>query len=404
MATGQQEQERLAALDRYDVLDTPNEEAFDRITRLAQRILKVPVCAISLLDGHRQWFKSCQGMTDRETRREEAVCDLAIQGDRPLVINDTAADPHFGGHPPVIGGRPMRFYVGVPLRTPDGHNIGTLCALDEEPRELDRDQLDMLWDLARITISELELRSQATMDPLTRALSRRGFKDEMSRAATLALRHHYALSLVALDIDDFRSINDRYGRAAGDKALIEVANTCRANLRQSDLIGRLGGEEFAIVLPHTDGAGALHGAEKLRAAIERLELPLNGGPVTVTASFGVASLDQATRDAETLLANAEAALGEAKESGRNRVVLYRSLEQEKRPRRRVLKGGQILFNNRSSAMDCTVRSLSDDSAGLDVSDAVGLPKRFELAIPADSFLKSCRVVSKTDRHIEVEFG
>jgi GAF domain-containing protein len=114
MATGQQEQERLAALDRYDVLDTPDEEAFDRITRLTQKILKVPVCAISLLDGHRQWFKSCQGMTDRETRREDAVCDLAIKGDRPLVISDTATDPHFGGHPPVIGGRPMRFYVGVP--------------------------------------------------------------------------------------------------------------------------------------------------------------------------------------------------------------------------------------------------------------------------------------------------
>ena len=403
MATPQQEQERLAALDRYDVLDTPDEEAFDRVTRLAQKILKVPVCAISLLDGHRQWFKSCQGMTDRETRRGDAVCDLAIKGDRPLVINDTAADPHFGGHPPVIGGRPMRFYVGVPLRTPDGHNIGTLCALDEEPRELDREQLDMLWDLARIAMSELELRSQATIDPLTHALSRRGIKDEMSRAATLALRHHYALSLIAMDIDGFRSINDRYGRAAGDKALIEVANTCRANLRQSDLIGRLAGEEFAIMLPHTDGAGALQGAEKLRAAIERLELPLNGEPVTVTASFGVASLDQATRDAETLLANAEAALSEAKDAGRNRVVMHHSSEQEKRPRRRVLKGGQILFNSRSSAMDCTVRSLSEDSAGLDVSDAVGLPRRFELAIPADSFLKPCRVLSKTDRHIDVEF-
>jgi diguanylate cyclase (GGDEF)-like protein len=403
VSTPQQEQERLAALDRYDVLDTPDEEAFDRITRLTQKILKVPVCAISLLDGHRQWFKSCQGMTDRETRREDAVCDLAIKGDRPLVISDTATDPHFGGHPPVIGGRPMRFYVGVPLRTPDGHNIGTLCALDEEPRELDREQLDMLWDLARITVTELELRSQATMDPLTHALSRRGFKDELSRAATLALRHHYALSLTALDIDDFRSINDRYGRAAGDKVLIEVVSTCRSQLRQTDLIGRLAGEQFAILLPHTDGTGAVRSAEKLRTAIERLELPLNGTPVALTASFGVAFLDQTTRTAETLLANAEAALSEAKESGRNRVVLHHPVEREDRPRRRVLKGGQILFNNRSSSVDCTVRSISDDSAGIDVSDALGLPKRFELTIPADDLLKSCRVVSKTDRHIEVEF-
>ena len=143
--------------------------------------------------------------------------------------------------------------------------------------------------------------------------------------------------------------------------------------------------------------------EKLRTAVERLQLPLNGEPVTVTASFGVASLDQATRDAETLLANAEAALSEAKDAGRNRVVLHRSFEHEKRPRRRVLKGGQILFNDRSSALDCTVRSLSDDSAGLDVSDALGLPRRFELSVPADGLLKSCRVVSKTDKHIEVEF-
>jgi diguanylate cyclase (GGDEF)-like protein len=403
MSTGQQEQERLAALDRYDVLDTRDEEAFDRITRLAQNVLKVPVCAMSLLDGHRQWFKSCQGMTERETRRQDAVCDLAIKDDRPLVIRDTATDPHFGGHPPVIGGRPMRFYVGVPLRTPDGHNIGTLCALDEEPRDLDRDQVEMFWDLARIAVSELELRSQATIDPLTRVLSRRAFKEEIVRAATLALRHHYALSLIALDIDHFRSLNESYGRAAGDKALIQVANTCRAHIRQSDLISRLGGEEFAVLLPHTDGTGALHTAEKLRAAIERLELAVNGDPVSVTASLGVASLDQATRDPETLLAHAEAALAEAKESGRNRVVQHRTSEREVQPRRRVLKGGHILFNNRASTMDCTVRSLSDDSAGIDVSDSLGLPKRFELSVPADGLLKSCRVLSKTDKHIEVEF-
>jgi hypothetical protein len=127
------------------------------------------------------------------------------------------------------------------------------------------------------------------------------------------------------------------------------------------------------------------------------------GPLRVTASFGVAALDAQTRDAEALLQHADAALYDAKAAGRNRSVLWKGAETNLVQRRRVLKGGQIRFNGHASSIDCTVRSLSEDGAGIDVYTSVGIPKRFDLSIRADGIERHCRVVSQTEKHLEVEF-
>lgn len=399
-----QEQARLTNLDRYDVLDTPSEEAFDRITRLTRRIFDVPMSTISLIDGHRQWFKSRQGVSASETSKGPALCNVAVREARPLIVPDTLADARFADNPFVLGEPHIRFYAGVPLRTPEGHCIGTLCAMDTKPRTFLADQLDTLSDLAHIVISELELRVLAMTDGLTGALSRRSFRDEFSRAFALAVRHKHELSCIMLDLDHFKSVNDQHGHPVGDRVLSAVAQVCRDELRKSDAFGRVGGEEFAILLPHTGLASAMQVAEKLRGSIARLDIPTLRNSIRITASFGVAALNGSVGDPDMLLQNADAALYAAKDDGRNRCMEWRPVAiAQQNIRRRVLKAGQISFNAGRSAIDCTVRSLSDESAGLKIVTTAGVPEKFKLLIEADGFSRLCEIVSKSDQHLDVAF-
>ena len=399
-----QEQERLDALDRLDILDTPSEESFDRVTRLTRRVFDVPIATITLVDGHRQWFKSRQGLSACESARGEAFCNHVIRDVRPLVVPDTLADERFVQNPHVVGEPHLRFYAGVPLRTYDGHSIGTICAMDTKPRSFDADQVNTLYDLAGIVINELELRVLATTDGLTGALSRRAFRDQLSRYFALAQRHRHDLSCIVLDLDHFKSINDQHGHPLGDRVLAETASACHEALRKSDAFGRIGGEEFAVLMPHTGLASSMTVAEKLRLAIARLRVPTASGTIRVTASFGVAAFDGSTADADVLLQRADAALYVAKNEGRNRCVEWKPTGLGSRSNgRRVLKAGQISFNGGHSAIDCTVHSISDDSASLKVISSIGIPEKFKLSIGADSFSRVCQVQVKGDRHLDVRF-
>ncbi len=399
-----EEERRLEALDRYDLLDTPKEETFDRIARLAKFIFRVPIAFISLLDGHRQWFKACQGFSGTESPREQAFCNVTIQQDQPLIIEDTFLDPRFAQNPFVTGDPYIRFYAGASLRSGDGYRLGALCIADTMPRAFGAEQVDALWDLARLATDEFELRLLAAKDSLTGALTRRAFKDQAHRAVALAVRQRQDLSCLVMDLDRFKTVNDSYGHPAGDMVLVGAVQACLAKLRETDLVGRLGGEEFAILLPGTGPGGAMEAAEKLRAAIEGAPFDFGSATVRVTASFGAAALGAATKDIDTLLQHADTALYEAKGTGRNRCVLWRA-PSDGLPgsRRRTLKAGQIFFNNRHSIIDCTVRSLSEDGAGIDVSSTIGVPRNFSLAIKAEGYERRCRVLAQTDRHLDVAF-
>ena len=155
------EQDRLAALRSYEVLDTPAEAVFDRITTLAARIFDVPIATMSLIDERRQWFKSCVGVENSETPRELAFCAHAILSDEVLVIPDATADPRFADHPLVTGEPYIRFYAGAPLRTAGGLNLGTLCVVDTKPREFTHADRLTLTDLAALMMDELRLRQAA---------------------------------------------------------------------------------------------------------------------------------------------------------------------------------------------------------------------------------------------------
>lgn len=154
----QDESERLDALRRYAILDTPPDPAFDRITRLAAKLLHVPIALISLVAEDRQWFKSTVGLDIRETPRAVAFCSHAILHDQPLVVRDTLQDPRFAENPLVTGTDGFRSYAGAPLKSKDGYNLGTLSVLDRTPREFTAEELDLLIGLAAMVVDELELR------------------------------------------------------------------------------------------------------------------------------------------------------------------------------------------------------------------------------------------------------
>jgi two-component sensor histidine kinase len=148
---------RLAAVRRYDILDSPPDGAFDRITALAARRLKVPIAIISIVDEDRIWFKSHHGLPVGQIDREPGLCASAILGDTPYLIEDARSDPRSLANPLVAGDFGLRFYAAVPLTTSDGHNLGTLCVIDKEPRPIDSDQIEDLKDLASIVMDQLEL-------------------------------------------------------------------------------------------------------------------------------------------------------------------------------------------------------------------------------------------------------
>ncbi|MGI8570442.1 MAG: PAS domain-containing protein [Methylocella sp.] len=155
------EPERLAAVTRYDILGTPPNGAFDRITAIAARLFNVPISIVSIVDRDRIWFKSHHGLSATGAGRDPGLCASAILRDEPRVLPDARCDVHALANPLVAGEFGLRFYAGVPLRTTDGFNLGTLCVIGKEPREVSAEEIAQLKDLASVVMDQLELRRSA---------------------------------------------------------------------------------------------------------------------------------------------------------------------------------------------------------------------------------------------------
>ena len=168
------ERERIKALQRFELLDTPAEPAFDQIARLTAKLLKAPVALVSLIDEDRQWFKAKVGVTVCETSREISFCGHAIDQGEIFVIEDATLDPRFHDNPLVTGDPHIRFYAGAPLRTREGLVLGTLCVLDSRPRgALSAEEKETFRDLSAMVMAHIEARQAVGyLAPVT-ALSNR---------------------------------------------------------------------------------------------------------------------------------------------------------------------------------------------------------------------------------------
>lgn len=314
------EHDRLEALRRYDILDTPSEEIFDRIGRLARLVAETPMAFVTFIDAHRQWFKTCIGVDVAETSREISFCGHTILRDEPLVIRDAAEHPDFADNPLVRGPPFIRFYLGVPLHAQTGERLGSLCVLDRVPRDLDQATQAGLQDLAALVEHELELRRSAHTDPLTGAFNRRLMFKILAQEKARMARAGGRLTLAYIDIDHFKTLNDSHGHDAGDAVLVRLSQIVSANMRDTDTLFRIGGEEFAVLLVDVAPETAHNVADRIREAVALTAVDHDGARLSVTVSVGLASLP-AERDevVDDLLAQADAALYAAKGAGRNRV-------------------------------------------------------------------------------------
>lgn len=451
------EAERLAALHRYNILDTPCEQAYDDIVRLAKTVCSVPIALISLVDRNRQWFKAEIGLGVRETDRCVSFCSHAINAPTELfIVPDATLDERFVHNPLVTSFPHIRFYAGVPLIDDAGYALGTLCIIDRRKRALNTEQFESLRALARQAarqiqinqrlneLGESEMRFHAFMncspaiaflkdekgryvyinetyssrfgksneevvgkddfqlwpyatakelrahdldvlvrkrtvsvverichhdgrvthwqvvkfllnaertliggvgiditdakryeakleesqrelqqsvemlevlsstDPLTHLKNRRAMEQTLQEEWSFAVRHELPLSVLLMDLDHFKKVNDTLGHAAGDDALQRLAEILRRGDRANDTAARYGGEEFLVILPNTTLQGAMLLAERLRSETQ--------SQVVTTVSIGAASMNPSMHGPLDLVAAADSALYRAKRKGRNCVV------------------------------------------------------------------------------------
>ena len=318
------ETDRLAALRAYGILDTEVDDAFDRFTRLAAAVAEAPIALISLVDAERVWFKSARGLgAVRQVPRDLAFCAWAIAQDEPLVVPDATRDSRFASNPLVTGSQAMRFYAGAQLVTPGGYNVGTLCAIGHEPRDLSQAQLGLMKDLAGAVVTTMELyravremRALAMTDPLTQLSNRAHFRSVVGVALEESRVNRRPFSVVYFDCDNFKAVNDVHGHATGDRLLQTLAAHLRDELTGDDTPARLGGDEFAAVLPARDqreAVGLANGILQSAAAL----MEQHGWPVTL--SIGVATFRTPPPSVDRAIAFADAAMYDAKRRGKRHV-------------------------------------------------------------------------------------
>lgn len=330
-------QRRVAALARYSILDTPPDSRFDDLVRVAAHVCQAPISVINFIDSERQWFKAEVGLGVTQMPLDVSIC-LHVLGDdgEVCVIEDTRLDPRMANNPLVLGEPSLQFYAGALLRADDGEPIGTLCVLDYQPRQLTAEQVDLLRVLGRQVMLMLELMranaEQASMlqrlqqardqleqlastDSLTGLANRRAGMQRLRQELALAQRRQMPpTTLLMIDLDRFKSINDQYGHSVGDQALKLFAQTVLKVVRQTDLVARWGGEEFLVIMPDASIPDALKIAARLHEAMAGSPLSTPAGEVVLTASIGVVGFDPQQR-LEDLLQLLDARMYSAKASG-----------------------------------------------------------------------------------------
>jgi diguanylate cyclase (GGDEF)-like protein len=323
---------RSDALRRYEILNTPPEPNFDRITRIASSVLGRPVCTLALADRDRFWFKSKQGVEATEMPRSMAFCEETIRGQDVFVVPDAVADSRFVDAPVVKASPHVRFYAGAPLITPTGVAIGSLCVLDVKPdSSFSEESRRILSDLASTAVELFEAKARqielvrctneiahlARHDFLTGLPNRRRLVEihaEMVRG-----KRENGVALLYLDLDGFKAVNDTRGHSQGDDLLRQVAARIQICLPPLARVARLGGDEFAVLLPSTSNNLTEDASDLAHRLTTTIKQPYLTGDalVTIGCSIGIA-LSRDGSDLDDLLSRADRLLYQAKNMGRGR--------------------------------------------------------------------------------------
>ncbi len=317
------EADRLTALRSYEVLDTSSEDVFDNLVALAARLTASPIALVSLVDAERIWFKARHGLDVEEIRRGSHVfcAHTILDPTRPLVVEDATADVRFQASPLVTGAPDIRAYLGVPLVGPEGHAFGSLCVIDRVPRQYDAETIDTIRTLARAVVVNLELRrallrarEAALTDPLTGLPNRRATMAALADAAASG-----PLVVIALDLDHFKEVNDGEGHAAGDALLQAAACRLREAVRPCDMVGRIGGDEFVVLLVGVTDRDVVAGiAQRVSDALHR-PVEYETRLLRLGATLGIAAVPADAMEPEVVMRIADEALVRAKRDGRGRV-------------------------------------------------------------------------------------
>ena len=323
--------------ERLKILNTPLEDRFERITRMVCFMLKVPISAVSLVADDVQWFKSIQGLNATGTSRSVAFCAHTILGDDTFVVPDARADERFHDNPLVTEDPNIRFYAGHPLTLGDGLRIGALCAIDRVPRQIGDEEKQVLRDLAKLVERELisqeisesfsglvqeveEAQRTALIDSLTRVWNRAGMEKILAREWKRASRTQGSMAVLVIDLNDFKRINDNHGHQVGDAALRQAAKFLLGELRETDVVGRWGGDEFVAVLPDCTDAGLQRLCETLEQEQHKLEIEghhgSDGQAIPIRFSVGGAIAAPGADSLESLLERADRAMYQVKQAGR----------------------------------------------------------------------------------------
>jgi diguanylate cyclase (GGDEF)-like protein len=308
------EAERLHALRTLKILDSSDEERFDRVTRMAKRMFGVQISLVSLIDENRQWFKSKQGLEAEETPREISFCGHAINETGLFIIPNAIEDVRFADNPLVTDAPNIRFYAGYPLKLRQGINLGTLCLIDSKPRVLDEEDQQLLKDLGAMIEQEIQSVQLATLDELTMISNRRGFLSLADYSLKVCRRKQMSVSLILFDLNKFKLINDEHGHHEGDFALTTFAQALQECFRECDVVGRLGGDEFVVMLTDTNEDKIDDILVRFGDILDRINLEINKA-YKIQFSAGVANFRHDSElSLEQMIEQADAAMYKDKNS------------------------------------------------------------------------------------------
>jgi diguanylate cyclase (GGDEF)-like protein len=345
------------SLDEIGMVDAAPEPDFDHITAFVAALTHAPVALVSIVEPSRdrQFFKSMHGLAEpwrsrRQTPLSHSFCKHVRATGRPLIVNDARLHPLVkdNGAVPDLG---VIAYLGVPIHDADDKPVGALCAIDGEPRAWNAGEVETLCKLAQFVDGQIQLRSAlknserrrarltaeiearkaaeeklrtlASTDPLTGVANRRVFTERAEAELARCNRRGGSVSLITIDLDHFKRVNDTHGHDAGDAVLKAVTRRISNQLRDKiDLLTRIGGEEFVVLVPDMAAPRAAILAERFRRVVANDPVTVGRDiQLAITASFGVAASTAGMTEVHQLLKLADEALYAAKAGGRNRVEI-----------------------------------------------------------------------------------